>query len=63
MKITEVYPEYVFQRLAKYRVVAIDFNKGEFVELEVKTTAQVRRLVELAGTPGQMIKFYQYEEA
>ena len=61
MKISEVYPEYVFQRLGKYRVVAVDFNKGEFIELQARTVGQVLRLVEQAalGT----IKFYQIEEA
>ena len=59
MKISEVYPEYVFQRLGKYRVVAVDFNKGEFIELLTRTVGQVQRLIEqgAAGT----IKFYQIE--
>lgn len=58
MKISEVYPEYVFQRLAKYRVIAIDFNKGEFVELATKTVAQVHRYILTAD-----VKFYQIEDA
>ena len=59
MKISEVYPEYVFQRLGKYRVIAVDFAKGEFVELLTRTVGQVQRLIEqaAAGT----IKFYQIE--
>lgn len=57
MKISEVYPEYVFQRLAKYRVVAVDFAKGSFIELSTQTVGQVKRLIE---TPN--IKFYQIEE-
>ena len=61
MKISEVYPEYVFQRLGKYRVVAVDFNKGEFIELVNRTTGQVQRLVEQAAQGG--VKFYQIEEA
>ena len=60
MKISEVYPEYVFQRLGKYRVVAVDFNKGEFVELVSRTVGQVQRLVEQAAQGG--VKFYQIEE-
>lgn len=60
MKISEVYPEYVFQRLGKYRVVAVDFNKGEFVELVNRTVGQVQRLVEQAAQGG--VKFYQIEE-
>lgn len=61
MKISEVYPDYVFQRLGKYRVVAVDFNKGEFIELASQTVGQVLRLVEQAAQGG--IKFYQIEEA
>lgn len=61
MKISEVYPEYVFQRLGKYRVVAVDFNKGEFIELVNRTVGQVQRLVEQAAQGG--VKFYQIEEA
>ncbi|MBQ2627383.1 MAG: hypothetical protein IJG17_06305 [Eubacterium sp.] len=61
MKISEVYPEYVFQRLGKYRVVAVDFNKGEFIELVNRTAGQVQRLVEQAAQGG--VKFYQIEEA
>ena len=60
MKISEVYPEYVFQRLGKYRVVAVDFNKGEFIELQTRTVGQVQRLVEQAAQGG--VKFYQIEE-
>lgn len=60
MKISEVYPEYVFQRLGKYRVVAVDFMKGEFIDLQSRTVGQVLRLVEQASQGG--IKFYQIEE-
>lgn len=60
MKISEVYPEYVFQRLGKYRVIAIDFTKGMFIELANQTVGQVLRLVEQASQGG--IKFYQIEE-
>lgn len=60
MKISEVYPEYVFQRLGKYRVVAVDFMKGEYIDLQSRTVGQVLRLVEQASQGG--IKFYQIEE-
>ena len=60
MKISEVYPEYVFQRLGKYRVVAVDFMKGEFIDLQSRTVGQVLRLVEQASQGG--VKFYQIEE-
>lgn len=64
MKISEVYPEYVFQRIgAGKHVVCVDYNKSEFIDLEVKTVGQVRRYVELAQTAGQIIKFFQYDEA
>lgn len=61
MKISEVYPEYVFQRLGKYRVIAVDFNRGQFIELLNQTVGQVLRLVEQAAQGG--VKFYQIEEA
>lgn len=60
MKISEVYPDYVFQRLGKYRVVAVDFMKGEYIDLQNRTVGQVLRLVEQAAQGG--IKFYQIEE-
>jgi len=56
MKISEVYPEYVFQRLAKFRVVAVNFNTNEFLELASLTVGQVKRLIEM-----QNVKFYQIE--
>ena len=56
MKITEVYPEYVFQRIAKYKVVAVDFNIGAYIDLSMQTVAQVQRLIEK-----QNVKFYQIE--
>ena len=56
MKITEVYPEYVFQRIAKYKVVAVDFNIGAYIDLSMQTVAQVQRMVEKAN-----VKFYQIE--
>lgn len=62
MKISEVYPEYVFTRLATKRVVAVDYLKGEFIELENKSAGQIRKYVELAKTEGQLIKFWQYDE-
>ena len=57
MKISEVYPEYVFQRLGKHRVVAIDYNTGEFLELESKTVGFIKRLLTKQG-----VKFYQIEQ-
>ena len=57
MKISEVYPEYVFQRLGKYRVIAIDYNTSEFLELSAKTVGFVQRLISKPN-----VKFYQIEE-
>ena len=57
MKITEVYPDYVFQRLGKFRVVAIDYNTSEFLELTSKTVGFIRQLLTKPGG-----KFYQIEE-
>ena len=56
MKISEVYPEYVFQRLAKFRVIAVDFNRGEFIELLSRTVGQVQKLIEMPN-----VKFFQIE--
>ena len=56
MKITEVYPEYVFQRLAKFKVVAVDFNIGAYIDLSTQTVAAVQRLITKAN-----VKFYQIE--
>lgn len=56
MKISEVYPEYVFQRIAKYKVVAVDFNVGAYIDLSMQTVAAVQRLIAKAN-----VKFYQIE--
>lgn len=56
MKISEVYPEYVFQRLQKYIVVAVDFNVGQYIDLRLKTVDAVRKLIEKEN-----VKFYQIE--
>lgn len=58
MKISEVYPEYVFQRLGKgLKVVAIDFNKGLYIDLGIKTVMEVQKLLTVAN-----VKFFQLEE-
>ena len=61
MKISEVYPEYVLQRLQKYRVDAVDFKKKTYVDLTGQTVGQVQRLIARAETDKD-IKFYQLEE-
>lgn len=57
MKISEVPIEYLFGRLGKFRVVAIDYNTGEFHELESKTIGFIKKLMEKKG-----VKFYQIEQ-
>lgn len=58
MKISEVYPEYVFQRLGKgLRVDAVDYNKPQYIQLGSQTVAQVQRLIEMPN-----VKFFQLEE-
>lgn len=58
MKISEVYPEYVFQRLGKgLDVDAIDFNKKQYLDLADKSVAFVQNLL-----TKENVKFYQLEE-
>lgn len=58
LKISEVYPEYVFQRLGKgLDVDAVDFKKKTYIDLEGQTVGAVQHLI-LSDT----IKFYQLEE-
>lgn len=57
MKISEVYPEYVFQRLGKgLRVDAVDFNKSAYITLGTKTVMEVQKLIAMNN-----VKFYQLE--
>lgn len=56
MKISEVYPDYVFQRLQKFIVVAVDFNIGQYIDLRLKTVEAVQKLI---AKPN--VKFYQIE--
>ena len=59
MKISEVYPDYVFQRLGVgKKVVAVDFGKGKYIDLAGQTIFFVQRLVEVNTD----IKFYQLDE-
>ena len=51
MKISEVYPEYVFQRLQKYRVDAVDFGRMEYIDLTGQTVGIVTAQMFL-GRPG-----------
>lgn len=62
MKISEVYPEYVFQRLQKYHVDAVDFGRMEYIDLTGQTVGAVQRLIARAER-GEGVKFYQIEPA
>lgn len=47
MKITEVKPEYVFAQLQKsLTVVAVNFERGEYIDLSGQMVSNVQRLVE-----------------
>ena len=60
-KISEVYPDYVFQRLQKYDVDAVDFKRMTYIELSGQTVGQVLNLIARAEADKD-IKFYQIEE-
>lgn len=62
MKISTVYPEYVFARLgAGYRVDAVDFKKMTYVDLSGQTVSQVQFLVNRATTDKD-VQFFQIEK-
>ncbi len=62
MKISEVYPEYVFQRLgAGKNVDAVDFERHSYIDLEGQTVGAVQQLISRANTK-KTVKFYQIEE-
>lgn len=61
MKITSVYPEYVFQRLgAGYDVDAVDFKRKMYVDLDGQTVNYVQQLV-LRATRDKDVQFFQLE--
>lgn len=63
MKISEVYPEYVFQRLGKgLKVIAVDFKKGSYIDLSGQLVSVVQHLI-LRADADKDIKFFQLEEA
>lgn len=62
MKISEVYPDYVLSTIGGgAHVVAVDFGKQEYLDLEARTLGQIRRLIETAKASGS-IKFFQFTE-
>lgn len=63
MKISEVKPEYVFQKLGlEQDVCAVDFKRHMFIGLEGQTVGAVQQLISRANTE-KSIKFYQIETA
>lgn len=57
LKISEVYPEYVFQRLgAGKNVDAVNFEKSTYIDLAGQTVSNLQRLL---ADPN--IKFFQIE--
>ena len=62
MKISNVYPEYVFQRLGAGKDVdAVDFKKKAYIDLDGQTIQQVQHLIKRADTDKD-VKFFQLEE-
>ena len=62
MKISEVYPEYVFQRLGKgMKVIAVDFKKGSYIDLSGQFVSVVQHLI-LRADADKDVKFFQLEE-
>lgn len=58
MTISEVYPEYVFQRLGKgLNVDAVDFVRNQYIDLSGQTVGAVQALLVREG-----VKFFQIEE-
>ncbi len=58
MKITEVYPEYVFQRLGKGLTVdCVDYRKKQYIDLKGVSVQMVQNLL-----TRQDVKFFQLEE-
>ena len=62
MKISTVYPEYVFQRLGAGKDVdAVDFKKKTYVDLDGMTVNAVQHLVARA-TADKDVQFFQFDE-
>ena len=60
MKISEVYPEYVFQRIQKYRVDAVDFKRMTYHDLSGQTVNAIKVLIARADKDKD-VKFFQIE--
>ena len=61
MKISKVYPEYVFQRLGAGKDVdAVDFARKVYVDLDGQTVNYVQQLITRSAATGE-VEFYQIE--
>jgi len=62
IKISQVYPEYVFQRLGKgLDVDAVDFKKKTYIDLDGQLVGAVQNLV-VRATNDQDVQFFQIEQ-
>ena len=61
-KISEVYPDYVFQRLgAGYTVDATDYKRKDYIDLKGQTVGALQQLI-IRANRDKDIKFWQIEE-
>ena len=61
-KISEVYPDYVFQRLgAGYTVDATDYTGKDYIDLKGQTVGALQQLI-IRANRDKDIKFWQIEE-
>lgn len=59
MKITEVKPDFVFAQLQKsLTVIAVDFERGEYIDLSGQMVSNVQRLIANAN-----VKFFTVERS
>lgn len=62
MKISKVYPEYVFQRIgAGKEVNAVDHRKKQYITLADQTVVKVQSYITRA-TEDNSVEFYQIEQ-
>lgn len=62
IKISTVYPEYVFQRLGAGKDVdAVDFKRKTYVDLDGQTVNYVQQLI-VRATADADVQFFQIEE-
>ena len=61
-KISEVYPDYVFQRLgAGHTVDATDYTRKDYIDLKGQTVGALQQLI-IRANRDKDIKFWQIEE-